>query len=240
MKKIIFKISSLIIAFNIGSFALAQAIPGTLNWYNGEGVGMYTNKAYKMLKKKKSNEVIVAVIDSGVDIEHEDLKGKIWINTKEIPNNKIDDDKNGYVDDVHGWNFLGNSNGKNLNEARLEKTRILAKLSPKYDGINPQEIKSDTEYELYLEVLASVEADRANFEPYIDMLKKGLLDPETAKYINDQINFNLNPSYDDRSVIGDDPEDLNDRNYGNPDVEGEDAWHGTQVAGIIGANRNNN
>ena len=56
MKKIIFKISSLIIAFNIGSFALAQAIPGTLNWYNGEGVGMYTNKAYKMLKKKKSNE----------------------------------------------------------------------------------------------------------------------------------------------------------------------------------------
>ena len=240
MKKIIFKISSLIIAFNIGSFALAQAIPGTLNWYNGEGVGMYTNKAYKMLKKKKSNEVIVAVIDSGVDIEHEDLKGKIWINTKEIPNNKIDDDKNGYVDDVHGWNFLGNSNGKNLNEARLEKTRILAKLSPKYDGINPQEIKSDTEYELYLEVLASVEADRANFEPYIDMLKKGLLDPETAKYINDQINFNLNASYDDRSVIGDDPEDLNDRNYGNPDVEGEDALHGTHVAGIIGANRNNN
>jgi cell wall-associated protease len=240
MKRITTKVSTFIFSMSIGTFALAQAIPGTLNWYNGEGVGMYTNKAYKLLKKKKSNEVIVAVIDSGVDIEHEDLKGKIWVNTKEIPNNKIDDDKNGYIDDIHGWNFLGNMKGENMNEARLEKTRILAKLSPKYEGINPQEIKSDAEYELYLEVLEAVEADRANFEPYMDMLKKGLLDPETAKYINDQVNYNLNPNYDDRALIGDNPDDLNDRNYGNSDVEGPDALHGTHVAGIIGANRNNN
>jgi hypothetical protein len=48
-----------------------------------------------------------------VDIEHEDLQGKIWVNTKEIPNNKIDDDQNGYIDDIHGWNFLGNSKGEN-------------------------------------------------------------------------------------------------------------------------------
>lgn len=239
MKRNSLKVAIFILFLGFGQLTQAQSIPGTLNWYNGEGVGMYTNKAYKMLKKKKSSEVVVAVIDSGVDIEHEDLKGKIWVNTKEIPNNKIDDDKNGYVDDVHGWNFLGNSKGENMNEARLEKTRILAKLSPKYDGINPQEIKSDAEYELYLEVLAAVEADRANFEPYMDMLNKGLLDAETAKYINDQMNFNLNPNYDDRALIGDNPEDLNDRNYGNPDVEGPDALHGTHVAGIIAANRTN-
>ena len=55
----------------------------------------------------KATNVIVAVIDSGVDIEHEDLKNVIWVNKKEIPNNGIDDDKNGYNDDIHGWNFLG-------------------------------------------------------------------------------------------------------------------------------------
>ena len=229
-----------ILFFGFNYLVLSQAIPGTLNWYNGEGVGMHTNKAYKLLKKRKSKEIIVAVIDSGVDIEHEDLKDKIWTNSKEIPNNKKDDDNNGFIDDIHGWNFLGNSKGENMNEARLEKTRILAKLAPKYEGINPQEIKSDAEYELYLEVLASVEEDRAMYEPYMDMLNKGLLDPETAKYINDQINFNLNPDYDDRTLIGDNPEDLNDKKYGNPDVEGPDALHGTHVAGIIGANRTNN
>jgi len=240
MKRKSIKLSVLILLTGLCHLSQAQAIPGTLNWYNGEGVGMFTNKAYKKLKKKKSNEVIVAVIDSGVDIEHEDLKGKIWVNAKEIPNNKVDDDKNGYVDDVHGWNFLGNSKGENINEARLEKARILAKLTPKYEGISPEEIISDAEYELYLEVLAAVESDRSNFEPYMEMLNKKLLDPETAKYINDQMNFNLNPNYDDRSLLGDNPEDFNDRNYGNPDVEGPDALHGTHVAGIIAANRTNN
>ncbi|MBM3454407.1 MAG: peptidase S8 [Bacteroidetes bacterium] len=240
MKRKSFKLAVLILFTGLCHLSQAQAIPGTLNWYNGEGVGMFTNKAYKKLKKKKSNEVIVAVIDSGVDIEHEDLKGKIWVNAKEIPNNKVDDDKNGYVDDVHGWNFLGNSKGENINEARLEKARILAKLTPKYEGISPEEIISDAEYELYLEVLAAVESDRSNFEPYMEMLNKKLLDPETAKYINDQMNFNLNPNYDDRSLLGDNPEDFNDRNYGNPDVEGPDALHGTHVAGIIAANRTNN
>ena len=80
---------------------IAQPIPGTLNWYNGTGSGMSTELAYKkILKKKQATPVIVAVIDSGVDLEHEDLQGKIWTNTKEIPNNKKDDDGNGYVDDV--------------------------------------------------------------------------------------------------------------------------------------------
>jgi hypothetical protein len=79
MKRKTFKVATFTLFLGLGQLTLAQAIPGTLNWYNGEGVGMYTNKAYKLLKKKKSSEVVVAVIDSGVDIEHEDLKGKIWM-----------------------------------------------------------------------------------------------------------------------------------------------------------------
>ncbi|MFZ4672682.1 MAG: hypothetical protein ACOYLT_11805, partial [Flavobacterium sp.] len=85
MKKIFFKISLVLVAFALSPRIIAQPIPGTLNWYNGAGTGMLTDKAYGLLKKKTSQPVIVAVIDSGVDIEHEDLQGKIWVNTKEIP-----------------------------------------------------------------------------------------------------------------------------------------------------------
>jgi len=67
--------------------------------------GVSLNKAYSELVKAKSKTIIVAVIDSGIDIEHEDLAGKIWINDDEIPGNGIDDDNNGYIDDVNGWNF---------------------------------------------------------------------------------------------------------------------------------------
>ncbi len=68
--------------------------------------GMSIQKAYQFLADKKGEKIIVAIIDSGIDIEHEDLKDVIWSNPKEIPNNNIDDDKNGYVDDMHGWNFF--------------------------------------------------------------------------------------------------------------------------------------
>lgn len=83
--------------------------------------GMSVDKAYsELLKNKKGVKVIVGIIDSGVDIDHEDLKAVIWTNTKEIAGNGIDDDKNGFIDDIHGWNFLGNSANENL-----EMTRIL-------------------------------------------------------------------------------------------------------------------
>lgn len=84
--------------------------------------GMSVDRAYsELLKKKKSTKVIVGVIDSGVDIEHEDLKSVIWTNTKEIAGNGIDDDKNGYIDDVHGWNFLGDATDENLEMTRMLK-----------------------------------------------------------------------------------------------------------------------
>lgn len=74
---------------------------------------MNTEIAYKALAGKTSKTVVVAVIDSGIDVEHKDLQGKIWVNEDEVPNNGIDDDNNGYIDDIHGWNFLGGSDGKN-------------------------------------------------------------------------------------------------------------------------------
>jgi len=84
--------------------------------------GISLEKAYKVLEGRKAKTVIVGVVDSGVDINHEDLKSIIWTNPKEIPNNGIDDDKNGYVDDVHGWNFLGEINQDNLEYVRILKS----------------------------------------------------------------------------------------------------------------------
>lgn len=86
--------------------------------------GAGVNRAYEsLLKGKKAVPVIVAVIDMGVDTAHEDLVGHIWTNTKEIPGNGIDDDGNGYIDDIHGWNFLGGKNGKNINIESFESYR---------------------------------------------------------------------------------------------------------------------
>jgi len=206
------------------------------NWYNQHELGIQTQKAYKKLKRKKSKTIIVAVIDSGVDIEHEDLQGKIWTNEKEIPNNGKDDDENGYVDDVHGWNFLGNSSGENIDATRLEKARILSKLKEKYSEIDPELIEKTEEYNLYLKVKDEVEQEMSQMKQYQKLYGDN---EEYAKYFSDQIDYNLNPDYDDRSLIGDDPEDINDRSYGNGDVEGPDALHGTHVAGIIAAIRGN-
>ncbi|AXT54076.1 peptidase S8 [Aquimarina sp. BL5] len=119
--------------------------------------GMSVNRAYtELIKNKKGETVIVAVIDSGVDIEHEDLDGVIWTNTKEIKNNGKDDDKNGYIDDIHGWNFLGDSENENL-----EYTRIVKKLKPKYDGKNLASIdpSDKDEYQTYIEAKAEYEKE---------------------------------------------------------------------------------
>ena len=84
--------------------------------------GMSVDKAYELLlKNKKGTPIIVGVIDSGIDIEHEDLKSVIWNNKKEIAGNGLDDDKNGYIDDIHGWNFLGDANDENLELVRIVK-----------------------------------------------------------------------------------------------------------------------
>jgi cell wall-associated protease len=91
--------------------------------------GISLNRFYNENHKTKHlKPIVVAVIDSYIDVEHEDLKNQIWINKKEIPNNNIDDDENGYVDDVNGWNFLGNKNGQSTYRLNYDTTRRLRNL----------------------------------------------------------------------------------------------------------------
>jgi cell wall-associated protease len=116
-----------------------------INWQNADPAtdkiyGAGTDECYKTLSGKTAQPVIVAVIDGGTDVTHEDLKNHIWTNTGEIPDNGIDDDHNGYIDDVHGWNFLGGKNGDIVYES-TELARIYHKLKKKFDGINGAEIQ---------------------------------------------------------------------------------------------------
>ena len=88
--------------------------------------GMSVDKAYaELLNGKKGVPVIVGIVDSGVDIEHDDLKSVVWTNKKEIAGNGIDDDKNGYIDDIHGWNFLGDITKENVEYERIIKDKSL-------------------------------------------------------------------------------------------------------------------
>jgi len=97
-------------------------------------LGISLQKAYDYLssKNKKASPIVVAVIDSGIDTTHEDLKNILWTNAKEIAGNGIDDDKNGYIDDVHGWNFLGGKNGESVKRAPDERSRIYHKYKAKF------------------------------------------------------------------------------------------------------------
>lgn len=106
--------------------------------------GISTDKAYQFVKSKKlkSNTVIVAVIDSGIDTLHEDLRSVLWVNPKEIAGNGIDDDKNGYVDDVNGWNFLGGRDGQNVDKDSYEAARVYHRFKSKFADktIKPEEL----------------------------------------------------------------------------------------------------
>jgi hypothetical protein len=120
------------VAFQSGLFAQDEL----KQWHTKDAAdgfyGVSSEKALELLKGRKSSKVRVAIIDSGVDVDHEDLKKNIWVNPKEIAGNGKDDDGNGYVDDINGWNFMGNSKGVNLEHANLEMTRIYRKLAPRF------------------------------------------------------------------------------------------------------------
>lgn len=253
-----------------------------------------------LLKGKPSRTVIVAVIDSGVDIYHEDLKDVIWVNTKEIPGNGIDDDKNGYADDVYGWNFIGGKNG-NVNEDTYELTREYVRLKPKYEQLDEKKIskKQQAEYAYWKDIKSKFDrrakeaASQYNLYHSVyqnisfanDTLKKILnvarltyqmvdtlkpstpvksfaknamnvlfknsgpdADPEEfllelkdiVHYYEVQALYGYNENFDSRQIVGDDYNNPYERAYGNNDVKGPDAEHGTHVAGIIAANRKNN
>ena len=135
------------------------------NWFNldyqtDKVRGVSTEKTYaELLGNKKSKTVIVAIIDSGIDTEHEDLKDKIWVNAKEIAGNGVDDDKNGYIDDVNGWNFIGNAKGEMIDHDNLELTRLYVKYKSKFEGKAATDFKGKElkMFELFQEVKSEYE-----------------------------------------------------------------------------------
>lgn len=158
--------------FNVLTFILFSLAMGygqmqvPNDWYYGspgEGYnGISMRKAYSdFLKDKKTKTVVVAVIDSGIDIEHEDLADNIWTNPGEIPGNGVDDDKNGYVDDIHGWNFIGGPDGQNVGPDTYEATRVYGSLKYKYENANPATLSKaqKMEYDTYLKAKETVDKE---------------------------------------------------------------------------------
>ncbi|WP_333918583.1 S8 family peptidase [Vibrio crassostreae] len=261
----------------------------TASYTRIQGVGSDVVYDY-LMPPLQPQPVIVAVLDSGVDVEHEDLKNKLWTNEDEIPDNGIDDDGNGYIDDVHGWNFLGNSLGINVNQDTLEVTREYKKyLELKENGHwiprKKREYYQDVESD-YLSSLkddqdalnrVTTATDQANefkeqilqFVDQKDFSTNGLktlLDSENASVVTaaegllsvfdswysfeylesrrsryqDSLDFHLNLELDTRGdIVWDDISNPWEKGYGNNDVKGPVGSHGTHVAGIIAAERNN-
>src|SRR5215213_4667079 len=109
--------------------------------------GISLDKAYEFVKNKKSKTVLVAVIDSGIDTTHEDLTPVLWTNPKEIPGNGVDDDKNGYIDDIHGWNFIGGKDGRNVQEDSYEANRVYHNFKERFQNItDPSALSKEDQY----------------------------------------------------------------------------------------------
>lgn len=174
----------LVAAVLISSSALAQgtsvdkdAVPK--NWHLLDKAttgfpGVSIDKAYEFVKAKnvKSKKIVVAVIDSGIDTLHEDLKPVLWRNPKEIPGNGIDDDKNGYVDDIYGWNFLGGKDGRNVSKDSYEGARVYHALKGKWDGKEVDQSKLSA-------------ADKAEYETFLLAKQKtvGDVNPQETAYL---------------------------------------------------------
>jgi subtilisin family serine protease len=260
--------------------------------------GISLNQAYLFVKGKKSKPVVVATIDSGIDTAQADLKPILWVNTKEIPGNGIDDDKNGYVDDIHGWDFLGGPGGKCNFTETTEEVREYNRLKEKYANVTAAPAGNDKEYAYWLQVKETHDAtvtksqgEIQQLQPVMNalMVTSGYIkqalnlkadgsfkitdldkiktandtinrskyvwesvfqqeggDTDNAKIIKDlseylaKINNDVNPDLNARKrIIGDDPNVNDGKPYGNNLLKFADASHGTGVAGLIGAVRNN-
>lgn len=265
--------------------------------------GISLDRAYDFLKNKKSNTVIVAVIDSGIDTLHEDLKPVLWRNPKEIAGNGKDDDGNGYVDDIHGWNFIGGKDGRNVKEDSYEAARVYHKFKAKFENVADTAslskddlynykmwkraekqvagggkesglellilkrtyqaaVKNDTVLQKALGKATYSGKDLEGFTPTTDEQKKAktaLLIFFTSNNVMDMTNTALMEDFKNYldseekkaeaadkapknyrgEIVKDNYDDFNDRSYGNNDVMANTPFHGTHVAGIIAAARNN-
>jgi subtilisin family serine protease len=237
--------------------------------------------------------VTVAIIDSGIDIDHEDLASTAWTNADEVPGNEKDDDGNGYVDDVQGWNFIGGPNGENVNQDTYELTRIYVDLRQRFGGKDSSAVvpanrdgyqrfqtikkKFQEKREKAKQELANVRKarDAVEFSEKVltnhlgtDTLSRAAVDtistsdknvtrardilqyfyrqdlsPQDVydyyEHLKRKVEYNYNPDFNPRSIVGDDYADKSERIYGNNDVAGPDPHHGTHVGGIVGAARDN-
>ena len=145
-------------AMGAGFAAFAQTsvkeVPNGWHLKDRQASGLYgisLDKAYEFVKGKKSQTVVVAVIDSGIDTLHEDLRPILWTNPKEIPGNGVDDDKNGYVDDVHGWNFLGGRDGRNVKEDSYEAARVYHMYKSRFESVQDPSTLSKEDAAIYAE-----------------------------------------------------------------------------------------
>ena len=208
----------IIFSFNIFAQTAGQRIVPK-DWFEKDPktdsiAGINLDKAYLLLKGRKSRTVIVAVIDNGVDILHEDLKNVIWTNKKEIPDNGIDDDNNGYVDDVHGWNFRGTKDGTIIENEQASSTQFFLAWKNKYEKADTSLLSPEDKNE-YLEKLTSKDSS--------------------------DIEFAYNINYNSSKLIANDSTNSDNRFYGSPYFKlSPNLSHGTHVAGIIAAQRNNN
>jgi len=241
--------------------------------------GMSVDKAYsEIIKNKKGTKTIVAVLDSGIDLDHEDLDDILWTNTKEKVGNGIDDDGNGYIDDIHGYNFLGESYNEQLEYVRMIRLNIgdaatLSKARTELDTKYDEALQGKQQYESIYQAVKSADADIKKYLNKDSYTKQDLSGIDAAdetmqrniailnqmfgikdtipevleelnkglKYYTEQLNYNLNKDFNGRVPVGDDPYDIEDVNYGNgnPMNRVDDESHGTHVAGIIAAERNN-
>jgi len=264
--------------------------------------GISIEKAYtELLKNKKSTPVVVAIIDSGIDTLHEDLRSVIWHNPREIVNG-LDNDNDGYVGDIFGWNFIGSKDpSKNVTKDTEESLRVYYKYKDKFATISSEDQlgKKDREpfrmwqrsktvvlqatkeqkninaltnaQKLYNEynplfqkelnkdtyTLSDLKAYQTKDEQkaisqrnYISMFRVSKSDTTNSLLIIKIAHMidSLKPlvklpetpivNYRDE-IVGDNYSDFSDRFYGNNNVMGGDHRHGTHVAGIIGAARNN-
>jgi len=273
----------------------STAMEASANEWTNQGIALH--QAYSLLDStaRSPKKVVVAIIDSGSDVDHVDLKDNIWINDDEIVGNMLDDDDNGYVDDVFGWNFIGGQDSSHVNYDTYELTRLYVKgleLFSSFDTLTNIPDSLNDEFLQFKEIEKEFEAERSSLESELIQIKQlqqniesilfflgessldsvnvnsylseeiepsmqmqealgfvallqdnGINEELIAEYIEQigvQLEYGYNISFDPRSIVGDDYEDLDNRFYGNSDVKGPDYDHGTHVAGIIAANRDNN
>ncbi len=146
------------------------------DWYFGEfnkkklsGIGL--EEAMTLVEGMEAENIIVAVIDAGVDVYHPDLQGQLWINQDEIAENGIDDDNNGYVDDVYGWNFIGGKDSS-VGFDTYELTRQYVSLKEKYGLTSATSIEDEQEYQRYLAIREEFNKQRNEAKQYFEFFKQ--------------------------------------------------------------------